>query len=283
MKVSIAIVSYNTRDFLRRCLDSIAATAGDIPHEVIVVDNASSDGSAAMVRAEYPQVRLIQPGGNTFYSEGNNIAIRAALGDYVLILNPDTELHEGALQTLLGKLEANPAWGAVTAHQLWTDGQTTLPICSRFNDYVDLWLGYTFFGVLLAPWRDKRRVHMWYDGWDRRADRQVDVAPGSCLLARRELLLSLGGFDAAMPLYFSDDDLCKRIAAAGHEVWYAADATITHEESASLRQVRTKATRAYFNDLATYTRKHFGPGRAALLMLFATPTRWLLNLSARRG
>ena len=212
MKLSVCIVSYNTRADLARCLDSLAATLGAIEHEIVVVDNASADGSPALVREQYPSVRLIEPGLNTFYSEGNNIAIRAARGDYVLILNPDTEVHPGAIQTLLDRLEANPGWGAVTARQIWTDGQTVLPICSRLNAYTDLWLNYTLWGALLPGWRARRRARMWYQDWDRLSDRQVEVAPGSCLLARRERLLDIGLFDAAMPLFFSDDDLCMRLA-----------------------------------------------------------------------
>ena len=277
MKLSVCIVSYNTRDDLARCLDSLAATLGALDHEIVVVDNASADGSPALVREEYPHARLIEPGLNTFYSEGNNIAIRAARGDYVLILNPDTEVHPGAIQTLLDRLEANPGWGAVTARQIWTDGQTVLPICSRLNAYADLWLNYTLWGALLVGWRARRRARMWYQDWDRLSDRQVEVAPGSCLLARRERLLDIGLFDPAMPLFFSDDDLCARLRDAGFPVWYVAEAVITHAESASLRQVSGLARRTTFHDLGVYARKHFGRPRAALLMIFATPTRWLIN------
>jgi len=277
VKLSIAIVSYNTAPLLARCLDSIARHAGDLEPEIIVVDNGSTDDSVALVRARYPAVRLILPGRNTFYSAGNNLAIRAAQGDAILVLNPDTELHPGALQALAAHLEANPACGLATARQIWTDGHTTLPICSRFNTYADLWLGATFAGALLPARREARRARMWYADWDRLSDREVDVAPGSCMLLRRAALEAVGLFDEAMPMYFSDDDLCWRLKAAGCTVQYLAGAVITHAERATTRHISRRARQMYYADLAVYARKRFGPLRAAPLIAAAGLTRRLLD------
>jgi N-acetylglucosaminyl-diphospho-decaprenol L-rhamnosyltransferase len=282
VKLSIAIVSYNTREYLARCLETIGQNApGDLAYEIIVVDNRSRDGSADMIRERFPAVRLIVPPQNTFYSEGNNIAIRAASGEYVLVLNPDTEVHAGMLGLMLQQMDDNPDWGLATARQIWTDGFTTLPICSRFNTYADLWLNTTLLGVLLPGWRKRRRAQMWYEGWDRLSSRPVQVAPGSCMMIRRAVVDAVGLFDASMPFYFSDDDLCKRMALAGYTVQYLAEATITHVESASMNQVRGIAKRAYYRDVGAYARKYYGPVRAALLMIFATPTRWAINLAAQ--
>ncbi len=279
MNLSIALVNYNTCDDLAHCLESIQVTAGDIDHEIIVVDNGSTDGSAAMLRARFPHTRLIEPGRNTGYSEGNNIALRAAQGEYVLVLNPDTEVHPSALTRLLNRLSQDTGCGAVTARQVWTDGQTVLPICARTYTYLDLWLSYTLLGSLLSRWRDRRRERLWYQEWDRLSDRLVEIAPGSCLLLRREVLSQVGLFDETMVLYFSDDDLCQRLRAAGYQIGYVADAVITHQESASLNKVKRRARRAFYRDMATYTRKYHGPIRAILLMAAATPTRCLLLLT----
>lgn len=278
MQLSIAIVSYNTAPLLDRCLASIAAHAADREVEVIVVDNGSTDGSPALVRERHPGVRLLEPGRNTFYSEGNNIAVRAARGDAALILNPDTEVHAGTLETLLHALEADPKTGLVTARQVWTDGVTTLPICSRFNTLADLWLGATFAGALLPGWRARQQARMFYADWDRLSDRAVDVAPGSCMLLRGEALSTVGRerlFDPAMPLYFSDDDLCWRLKAAGYGVRYVAGATITHTERASTRQVSARAQAMYYHDLAVYARKVFG-ARSLPLIAAARLTQRLL-------
>lgn len=277
MRLSIAIVSYNTAPLLARCLDSIARCAADLEPEIIVVDNGSADDSVALVQMRYPAVRLILPGRNTFYSAGNNLAIRAAQGDAILVLNPDTELHPGALQALAAHLEADPACGLVTAHQIWTDGRTTLPICSRFNTYTDLWLGATFAGALLPAWREARRARMWYADWDRLSDREVDVAPGSCMLLRRAALETVGLFDEAMPMYFSDDDLCWRLKVAGYTVQYLAGAIITHAERATTRHISRRARQMYYADLGVYARKHFGRLRAAPLIAAAQLTRRLLD------
>jgi N-acetylglucosaminyl-diphospho-decaprenol L-rhamnosyltransferase len=280
VKLSISIVSYNTRDLLARCLESIRATAGDLAVETIVVDNGSGDGSAEMVRARFPETRLIEPGRNTWFTGGNNLAFRAAQGEYVLILNPDTELHPGMVATLVGGLDAHPTWGAVTAQQLYADGVTQRN-CSRFPSYLDLWLGYTALGTLAPGLRARRRAATWYADWDRRSDRAVEVAPDSCLMVRRALLEGVGLYDERMKLYFTEDDLCQRIQRAGYEIHYLAEAVITHQESASTRQVQRTATQAYFDDLAVFARKYYGPFRGALLMAFATPTRLAMNLAQR--
>lgn len=280
MKLSVAIVNYNTRDLLARCIESIGATAERLDHEIIVVDNASNDGSAEMVRDRFPHVQLIAPGHNTWFTGGNNLAIRAAAGQYVLILNPDTELHPGTLDTLITALDKHPRWGAVTARQVYADGVTQRN-GSRFPGYLDLWLGYTALGALLPGLRARRRSLMWYASWDRLSDAAVEVAPDSCLLVRRDLLLAIGCYDERMKLYFTEDDLCQRILRADYAIHYLADAVITHQESASTRQVQRTATQAYFDDLAVFARKYYGAGRGALLMAFATPTRLLMNLAQR--
>lgn len=283
MQLSIAIVSYNTAALLDRCLTSIADHAAGLDYEVIVVDNGSTDGTPALVQERHPAVTLIEPGENLFFSEGNNVAVRAAQGDTILILNPDTEIHAGTLPALLAALADDPTVGLVTARQIWTDGTTTLPVCSQFNTLADLWLGATALGALLPGWRERRRADMFYAGWDRMSNRAVDVAPGSCMLLRREVVAQIdqgGLFDPAMPMYFSDDDLCWRVKAAGYSVQYVAGATITHAERASTGQVSARARAMYYADLAVYVRKYFGPVQAAPLIAAARLTHWLQQ---RRG
>ncbi|MEZ4671219.1 MAG: glycosyltransferase [Anaerolineae bacterium] len=146
--VSIVIVNYNTREPLRRCLQSIHVERGDIDVEVIVVDNNSNDDSATMVREVMPEAHLIEPGRNTWFSGGNNLGFQQVQGDFIYILNADTRLQPGSLQTMLAHLQSHPEVGVVTCRMEYPEGglQRT---CSRVPAYVDLLLGYTFLGVLL--------------------------------------------------------------------------------------------------------------------------------------
>lgn len=278
--LSIIIVNYNTRDYLRACLASIEAQQGDVSVEVVVVDNASQDGSAAMLRAEFPQVRLVEPGVNTWFTGGNNLGVRHASGDYVLLLNSDTLIQPGMFRSMIAYLRAHPGVGALTCQQRSFDGEI-LRICSRVPAYLDLLLGYTFLGVFFAPLRDRRRAEMWYSGWNRDSTRAVEVIPGSSIFARRELLAHYGPFDERLKLYFPEDDLCQRMLASGSEIHFLAEAMLLHEEHASTRQVQRLASRVYFDDLITFTRKWHGGVAALLLALLVVPTRFAMDVAQR--
>ncbi|MBN1202232.1 MAG: glycosyltransferase family 2 protein [Anaerolineae bacterium] len=280
MKLTTVICNYNTRDELARALQSLLDTTGDIAHEIIVVDNASHDGSADMVRERYPSVTLIESGANLWFTGGNNLGMRQAQGEYVLILNPDTVIQSGALQTMIAYLDAHPAAGAITSRMFFSDG-TLQRNCSRFASYTDLLLGYTFLGLILKPWRDRRRQVMWYADWDRASNRAVEVAPDSNLMVRRPILEQIDYFDEQLKLYFTEDDICLRIIRAGHAIHYVAGATIIHDEHASVSQVQRLATQVYFNDLISYTRKHFGRPAAVLLAALVLPTRAAMNIKHR--
>lgn len=272
MALTTVICNYNTRDELARALESLHATSGDLEHTIIVVDNASRDGSAAMVRAQFPGVRVIEAGKNAWFSGGNNLGIEAAQDEYVLILNPDTVMLAGTLQTLVAYLDAHPAVGAVTARMTFADG-TLQRNCSQFPEFIDNLLGYTFIGVLFPGWRHLRRSEMWYADWDRETTRAVEVAPGSCIMARREILAQIGGFDTRLKLFFTDDDLCRQIIGTGAEIHYVAEATLIHDEHASLDQVPRLTQRVYWEDLIAYTHKYHGRLRAWLLAALLVPTR----------
>lgn len=273
--LSIVIVNYNTREPLRRCLKSIEAQQGALDVEVIVVDNGSKDGSIDMLRSAAPHVRLIDPGRNTWFTGGNNLGMRAAAGDYILILNPDTQIQPGMLQTLIAYLKAHPEVGAATCRMEYPGGglQAT---CSRIPRYLDLLLGYTFVGVLLSPWRS-RRAQMWYSGWQRDSTRPVEVIPDSCLMAPRALLEKLRGYDERMKLYFTEDDICRRILQEGRQIHFVAGATLLHEEHASTSQVQRLASQVYFDDLLVYTRKYCGWPLMLLLQALIIPTRWAMD------
>ncbi len=161
-----------------------------------------------------------------------------------------------------------------------TDG-SILRICSQVPQYLDLLLGYTFLGAIMTAWRDRRRARMWYAGWARDTTRAVEVIPGSCFLAPRDLWARLGGFDTRLKLYFPEDDLCQRILAAGREIHFTAEAVLRHEEHASTRQVQRLSSQVYFDDLIAFTRKWHGGLAALLLALLVIPTRSGMEIAQR--
>ncbi len=280
MILSTVICNYNTRDELARALESLQATTGDLAHEIIVVDNASRDGSAAMVREQFPAVRLIESGENLWFSGGNNLGIQAAQGNYVLILNPDTIMQPGTLQTLVQYLDDHLDVGAVTARMTFAGG-TVQQTCSRFSGYLDNVLGHTFVGVLFPGWRERRRAQIWYSDWDRESTHPVEVAPGSCIMARRAILQQIGGFDPALKLFFTDDDFCRQIIGTGTAIHYVAEATLIHDEHASLDQVPRLTRRVYWEDLLAYTRKYHGALHAWVLAALLIPTRIVTAIKRR--
>lgn len=271
--LSIVIVNYNTRDLLRDCLRSLQTVT--LPHEVIVVDNASADNSAEMIRAEFAAVRLLAQDRNTWFCGGNNIGIAAASGEFVLLLNPDTVVHQGALETLVGALQADRTLLGCTAQLRYPDG-TIQRTCSRIPSYLYLLVNHTPLGMLFPHWQAALNAHHWYAdaGFNNTQARDVQVLPGSCALFPR----NVAALDADLWLYFPEDDLARRHAQARFR--FIPEATITHREKSSTRS--WLATRVYFRDMMIYTRKHHGAGAAALLWALSRPLYWGMWLRQAR-
>lgn len=267
MKISVVIVNYNTREDLRLCLTALRQQT--IAAEVIVVDNASSDGSAAMVRSDFPEVRLIEPGRNTWFCLGNNLGVAEASGDYALLLNPDTVPPPDALETLVSFMEAHSDYAGATLRLHYPDG-VVQRTCSRIATWRYLMLTQTPLGMLLRSARRDAEAWHWYAGWERDRDFDVEAIPGSCTLMRRSDLR----LDENLRLYFNEDDLARRFA--GRKFRFLAAPSVLHREKAATRTAR--ASRIYFDDLMTYTRKHHGFARMALLWVCSRPLAWAIQL-----
>ena len=267
--VAVVIASWNTRALLAECLASVFETAGDIDVEIVVVDNGSSDGSPAMVREQFPSVRLIANRENLGFARANNQAIAATATPYVLMLNSDARLAPGALQRLLACLEASPRAGLVGAHLRFPNGAFQ-DSHARFPNLVSEALILSGLGRLLyGPW---------YPSFGPHADavpRVADWVGGACMLARRTALAAVGGFDEEYFLYGEEMDLCYRLRRAGWEVWYEPTARVLHHrEGSSVRQHAAVEERLYRGRLQFF-RKHYGVTAARLLavelMLFTPP------------
>ena len=271
-RLSVIIVSYNSRADLERLLPALRAQS--LPHEVIVVDNASRDGTPDVLRERFPEVRLIEPGENLYFCRGNNLGLDAACAGYALLLNPDTLPPPDALHALVAFMDAHPDYAGVTAQLRYPDGgiQRT---CSRIPSYRYLLLSQTVLRFVLRGPLRRAEAHHWYtaEGWARDRDRDVEAAPGSCILMRRADLR----LNPALQLYFNEDDLARRFA--GRRFRFLASVRIEHREKSVTRSA--SASRLYFRDLIVYTRQHHGAARAALLWLAALPLAWAIALRWR--
>lgn len=255
--LSVVIVNYNTRAYLEECLPALLAVP--LTLEIIIVDN---DGSAAGIDAQFSGVRLLPQPENRWFCEGNNIGIRAAQADYVLLLNPDTIPQPGALETMLNFMTQHPDYAGVTMQLRYPDGRIQRT-CSRIPTYTYLLVNHSPLGLLLSGWRERLNQRHWYGEWGRDSERDVEVLPGSCLLMRRGDIQ----LNADLWLYFPEDDLAQRFS--GRKFRYLVDTFITHNEKSVTQSWRS--TRVYFRDLLIYTRQQHGLAAWGLLWLFSRP------------
>ena len=253
-RLSVVVLSWNTRELLAACLASLRAESARTPHQLVVVDNASADGSADMVARDFPHAELVRNPRNEGYAIGNNLGAARARGEYLLLLNSDTEVRPGALDVLLRFLDAHPGHGACGPRLDWPDGRPQLS-CKRFPTlrtalFYDTWLERRFPLNRVVP------RYLMLD-FDHLASRDVDQPPGAALLVRRALWQELSGFDPALWLFFNDVDFCGRLRARGHAIAYVAEARILHHEGQSTSQFPDFG-RQWHLDRLRYYRKTFG-------------------------
>jgi hypothetical protein len=225
MKLSIIILGWNDKKVIADCLRSIYRGTANLYFEVIVSDNGSTDGSLEMIRSEFPRATVIQNGANLRFAKGNNVAIDASSGDYVLILNPDTIIHDGSLEKFVAFADRHPEAGAFGCRVLNPDGsyqESGRPFPTLRGD----WIAAFFLRALahLSSWFIADR----YIGWNGDTERAVDWHSGCCLLIRGDLLKRLGGFDEQFFYYYEDVDLCFRVWKAGYPILFTPSATIVH-------------------------------------------------------
>ena len=258
-RVSAIVVSYNTRADLLRCLEALRAQAG-VPLETIVVDNASTDGTVDAVRAGSPEVQVLANAENLGFARANNLGLRAARGELVLVVNSDCELRPGALAGLVAILDTRPDVAIVGPRTVGTDGAPQVS-----------------FGPSLTPlaeWRQGRLVRGVKAGEVaalRRADalaaqeREPDWVSASCFLARKAALEAVGGFDESFFLYEEDVDLCVRVRAAGGRILYTPGAEVVHHLGRSMDRAPALARLEYHRShLRFYAKHNSGAERAAL-------------------
>ncbi|MHB8681163.1 MAG: glycosyltransferase family 2 protein [Acidimicrobiales bacterium] len=226
MSTAAVVVNHDAGQALLDCVSSLRAEGID---EIVVVDNASSDGSTETLEAADAQVRVVRTGENLGYGAGANRGLALVGTDAVLVSNPDLVVHHGAVDALLAALLADDAVGVVGPRILETDG-SRYPSARRFPSWVDA-AGHVLVGAL---WRENpftRRYRM--TDLDATVPTPVDWVSGACFLARRAALARVGGFDERYFMYLEDVDLCWRLRGAGYEILYVPAATVTHVQGLS--------------------------------------------------
>jgi GT2 family glycosyltransferase len=280
MDLSIVIVNWNTRQLLDRCLSGVFSTVR-CRTEVIVVDNASADGSADLVRERYPQCILIRNLGNLGFARANNQGFGIAKGRHVLLLNSDACPQEGCLDGMVEFLDRNPGHGAVASRLIYEDGSLQRS-CRRFPTWLTLVAAHS---SLRFQDCGRRAMDRWLmNDWSHEDSRDVDQPAAACLLVRGETLRRVGFFDTGFFLLYNDVDLCWRIREAGYRIAYLASVRAVHSEGASLRRFGRLDAVSLRNALH-YASKFYGPLAAAAFYLLVRGDAWRLKLlhSGGRG
>ncbi len=275
--LSVIIVNWNTRDMLAECINSIEQTTPELSLEIIVVDNASSDGSQAMLREKYPQVRLIANQDNVGFAKANNQAMRVAEGRYFLLWNSDAfvppfPLKEGvpingqksdAIQTLFRLAEAQPKAGMVGAQLRNADGTFQ----ASHTYFPHLWQEFLILTGLGRWWHGR-----WYPSCgaeDEKGAQIVDYVEGACMLVRRETFQEVGGLDEGFFMYAEEVDWCFAMKQKGWQVWYQPESKVTHLGGGSSIGRRTRREADLYRSRVRFFRKHYGNFQAELL-------KWLI-------
>ena len=268
--VSIVIVSWNTRELLAACLTSVREAAHEVDGrlEVVVVDNASRDGSPEMVHAQFPEVDLVRNTENVGFAAANNQAIRRTRGHYVLLLNPDTEGRPGVLGTLVGFLETHPQAGAVGPRVKGGRGEHQVSCYPLPTLWRELWR-------LLHLDRVSPQGSYPASLFEATTPQRVESILGACLLVRRHALEATGLLDEQFFIYTEEIDLCRRLQDHGWHLYWIPQALIIHYGGASTTQVGRPMFVELYRSKVQYFRKHFGRrgaiGYKAVLVATALP------------
>jgi len=258
MDISIIIVNYNVREFLRGALESVKRSLafGKLTGEVFVVDNASRDGSAEMIRLEFPGVQLIALDENIGFGRANNLAMREANGDYLLILNPDTILGEDTLRVMVDFMRLHPKAGVSGCKLLNADGSFQIS-CRR--GFPTPWASFTKLFGLSSFFPNSPRFaqyNLTYLPTDQTYE--IDALAGAFMLLSREAYEKTGGFDEDYFMYGEDIDLCYRIKKTGLAVFYVHSTSTVHFKGESTRRSVINEVYVFYEAMRIFVRKHYG-------------------------
>ena len=257
--LSVIVVSWNTKELLSDCLRSIYAHTSSIKFEVIVVDNASTDGSPEMVENDFPQLILIKNKENIGFGRANNQAMKIARGKYVGLLNSDAALINNTFEILLKYLETMPSVGLIGPMLLCEDGKIDKSCARKFITLWTEFLAATKLGVMFSSWLNNKYLF----AYDYSINQMVDCISGACLVINREAIVDNQIFDPAFFMYGEDIDLCNGAKERGWDIFYCSEGRVLHRGKASSVQNSEISLHAY-NSLNLFIFKAYGRNARAL-------------------
>jgi len=280
MKLSIIIVSWNVEEDVLDCLRSIAENSPSEPFEVIVVDNASSDGTVAALRRDFPDATVVANTENRGFAGANNQALAMAKGQYLLLLNPDTVVHLRALDLLIRFMDSHQDVGGCGPRLLNSDGTTQLSV-RHFPTFRAALYRYSALRYLRLFRGEYRRSLMKEFGHDRQRD--VDIVKGAALMLRQSVIDQIGPMDEGFFMYYEEADLCLRIRKAGWRIVFMPEALVTHTGGRSSDQAGIERRIMRLKSLVTFFGKHrCRVGTVLFVGVFAPAllVRYVCDLSA---
>ncbi len=287
-RLSVVVLSWNTRELTLACLGALARDAFPGGREVIVVDNASADGSAAAIRERFPEVRLAVNGENRLFAAACNQGARAARGEWLCLLNSDTEVASGALALLVDFLAAHPSH-AMAAPQLRSPDGSIQHFSRRLPTLAEALFGA---GTLSRCWPGSSiRARQSMADFDHDHDADVEQPMGACMVLRRDEFLALGGFDELLALYYNDVDLCHELRQRGRLIRFLASARVMHHLGGSAAHNPMRSSLWWRNRTAWFAKRHGATGsllaQACLAVelasiLIRTACNWRRSLASKR-
>ena len=252
--LSIIIVSYNVKSFLRQCLKSVYSSKIDIPLEIIVVDNYSFDQSVEMVKNEFPKVKVIENNKNLGFAKAVNIGVKHSSGEYICLLNPDSVIENGTLQELYNHYINNTNTGIVGAKIINPNGTTQL---ASKRTFPSLWIGISKFLGLNKIFPNSK-LFAGYNQTFISEDNisNVDAVSGSCMLFSKQIFNDINGFDESYFLYFEDTDFCTRVKDSGKEIIYFPKAKVIHYKGESHKHAPFDTIKIFHESMSLFFQKH---------------------------
>jgi GT2 family glycosyltransferase len=245
--LSAVVISYNTRQMTLDCLRTLKNETANIDAEIWLVDNASNDGSVSAVRSEFPDVKVIENDTNRGFGAGNNQGMKAASGEFFLLINSDAFPKPGAIEALVRCMIDHSKAGVVGPRLLYSDGKLQQS-CFRFPSPLHAWLENLWMTAFTGDYRH----------WPHDRLREVDFVIGACLLVRRQVVEQVGGFDEEFFMYSEEADWQKRIWQAGWTILFEPNAVVTHLAGGSGASDRPRINAHFFDSLDYYELKHHG-------------------------
>lgn len=282
LDISIIIVNYNVKYFLEQCLHSVFGALKNTKAEVFVVDNNSVDGSCALVKQKFPQVKLIENKVNSGFSVANNQAIKLAIGKYILLLNPDTIVQEDTFEKVIAFMNEHPDAGGLGIKMV--DGKGNFLPESKRGLPTPAVAFYKIFGLAKLLPNSPRfgQYHLTY--LDKNKNHQIDILSGAFMLMRKEALDKVGLLDETFFMYGEDVDLSYRITQAGYKNYYFADSSIIHYKGESTKKSSVNYVVVFYKAMAIFARKHFsnkGAGMFIFLIYLAIYLRAFAAIISR--